>query len=221
MSGNSVAAGAYLGMHDWREAFHRAFPIPCFVLGVLSGAALTETLIRRQVRSVMAVVVSIEASLLSLYLVGGRRWASPEFLRAGVSWQFYLLVALPALAMGIQNTALRRISRNTTVRTTYVTGMLTNFAEEVIAYLFWLHAHTRQRTPRRKGQVLRVSARQPALNRMVLFGGIWCFYLGGALLGGYAQQRWALACLGGPLAVLIIVALVDCVRPVRAATLSR
>jgi uncharacterized membrane protein YoaK (UPF0700 family) len=54
MSGNSAAMGAYFGQGRWGAAFHRAFPIPMFVLGVAAGAALNEAASRRGVRSLFS-----------------------------------------------------------------------------------------------------------------------------------------------------------------------
>lgn len=42
MSGNSVSAVVHAGAGKLAVAFHRAFPIPFFVLGVFVGAALSE-----------------------------------------------------------------------------------------------------------------------------------------------------------------------------------
>ena len=138
MSGNSIAAAVYTGQGDWASAGHRAFPIPVFVLGVMLGAALCEWLARRKVRPILAAAFGLEAVLLALFVSG---WpggtSSPAAFPHDPAWQFYAVAALPALAMGVQNAALRRVGA-VRVRTTYITGMLTNAAEEAVTCLFGL-----------------------------------------------------------------------------------
>lgn len=97
--------------------------------------------------------------------------------------------AAVALAMGVQNSTLRRVGR-TGVRTTYVSGMLTDFAEEGAAYGLWLRDRTRGRGWCRLRRALRVSPRRGTVRKMGLFGGIWLSYAAGAALGSLAQGRW-------------------------------
>ncbi len=46
MSGNSIAMTVYAGKADWARAFHRAFPIPLFVLGIFLGGTTNRVLSR-------------------------------------------------------------------------------------------------------------------------------------------------------------------------------
>jgi uncharacterized membrane protein YoaK (UPF0700 family) len=140
MSGNSVSAAVHTGEGKSAEAFHRASPIPLFVLGVALGAALSEFLARKGHRRIFAVAVALEASLLLVFLLWGGPLLRDGGIPEDVPWRFYALVALPTLAMGVQNATLRRVG-GATVRTTYISGMLTNFAEQTVQYLFWLRDH--------------------------------------------------------------------------------
>jgi uncharacterized membrane protein YoaK (UPF0700 family) len=117
MSGNSVSAVVHSGEGKEAVAFHRAFPIPFFVFGVALGAALSEALARSGQRRIFAVIVGLEALLLSVFLLGGGTIWQDGGLAETPSWRFYFLVALPTLAMGLQNASLRRVG-NLTVRTT-------------------------------------------------------------------------------------------------------
>src|SRR5262249_50468867 len=96
MSGNSVSAAVHAGAGKGAEAFHRAFPIPLFVLGVALGAALSETLARKGHRRIFAVAVLLEAALLLVFLL----WGAPLLRDGGIPeeppWRFYALVALPS-----------------------------------------------------------------------------------------------------------------------------
>lgn len=212
MSGNSAASAVYTGEGKGSEAFHRAFPIPLFVLGVATGAALSEALARRGLRRIFTVAVTLEAALLLVFLLIGAPALHDGVILEDPPWRFYLLVALPTLAMGVQNATLRRVG-GVTVRTTYISGMLTNVAEQTVQYLFWLRDHW---AGHRGGlrALLRLSTEQPSFYRLGLQLGIWLAFLLGAILGVCATLRWGLLSLAGPIICLAIVAACDLARPI-------
>jgi uncharacterized membrane protein YoaK (UPF0700 family) len=212
MSGNSAAMGAHFGQGEWGEAFYRAFPIPVFVLGVIAGAALHEAASRRGVRFLFSLTLGLEAALLFLFMICGEGAISGGGTVANLTWEFYLLVALPAFAMGLQNAALRRAGGRT-VRTTYVTGWLTDFAEDGVEYLYWL----RDRRRGAMGHRGDASPRRPSLKMMLLGGGIWLAFVTGAITGGYAQKRWELRSLLLPLSGLALIIALDRLQPIHAA----
>lgn len=203
MSGNSAATGAYFGQRQWAHALTRLYPIPIFVAGVICGAILTEEAVSRRARSVFWLPLAVEIVLLAVYLLAG------EHARHVVrdTLPFYALAALPAFAMGVQNTTVRRVGHSS-VRTTYVTGMLTNFAEGIVSYLFW-------RRERGNDKAL-PHADEPdpaALGRAFLFGGIWLVFVVGATLGSLANTYWSFRSLLVPIAGLLVVLIFDLRRP--------
>jgi uncharacterized membrane protein YoaK (UPF0700 family) len=210
MSGNSAALGAYLGTGDWAEALHRLTPIPLFVVGVAIGAALIEAATRLGIRSSLSVALAAEGLLLLGFRVYGGSTAYLGALPATATWQLDLLTAFLALAMGIQGAALQRVG-GATVHTTYITGMLTNLAKEVVAYAFW-------RYDRRQGG--NASAAQgivparPSLFRALLVVGIWCAFVSGAVIGGFAIVHWGLNGVDLPLIVLAAIIGTDLRRPI-------
>lgn len=211
MSGNTVGMGAYLGQHQWGEALRRGFPVPLFVLGVICGAGITETAVRRGARSPLAPAFALESLLLIAFVFFGgglgRGGAAPEGL------EFYTLAALLAFAMGLQSATLRRVGHRT-IRTTYVTGMLTNFGEQFVACLFWLGAKRRGRGSPSVLKSFRSSSPRESLTRMLLYGGVWVGYVCGAVLAGVAELRWAARSLLLPLCGLLLVIALDLVRPI-------
>jgi uncharacterized membrane protein YoaK (UPF0700 family) len=212
MSGNSVKSGVLAGQQQWARALHQAFPIPLFVLGVAVGAALGEVLQRRRVRSTIAVGLGIEAVLLGLFLVAGQPAMFEGKLWPDGSLKFYLLAALPALAMGLQNATLRRFG-GVTSNTTFITGNLTSFAEDAVQYLFWLGDHAGRRGTRRLSVLLRLSPRRPVFQRMRLLLAIWVGYVIGAVLGAAAVLRWELLALLAPITCLVLFVIIDTLRP--------
>lgn len=215
MSGNSIATGVHLGGEDWGAAFHRAFPIPVFVAGVALGAALGEAFLRRGFRSAFALGLGLEAALLLAFMAGGDVDRTGHEIRRHPAGTFYLLAALPALAMGVQNAMLRRVG-NATVRTTYISGMLTNMAEEAVQFLYWFHDHARGERGRPLGLLLRLAPRQPTFHRALLRLAIWTAYVGGAVLAAWLMPRWGLACLALPVGCLAALILLNLIHPVLA-----
>lgn len=216
MSGNSVATGVALGQGGWAMALRRATPIPLFVVGVMLGAALVEAAARRGLRSTLSVALAPVVALLVAFMTLGTVLLRDTTVRPDTTWQFYLLVALPTLAMGCQNAALRRVGGRY-VRITYVTGMLTNLAEQAVVFLYWLRDRTRGRGIRRLALALRLAPRRPAFVHGALYGGIWLGYILGAIVGGVSDMRWALRALLIPLCSLALVIALDLVRPAHAA----
>jgi uncharacterized membrane protein YoaK (UPF0700 family) len=201
MSGNSAALGAYLGQGDWRAALHRAFPIPVFILGVALGAAIVETGVRRGYRSSFSLALACEAALLGAFaLFGGRLF--PPATAPPVAWEFYGLAALLPLAMGVQNATLRRVGGQR-IRTTYVTGMLTDLAETAVEALY------ASRRPGAGGV-----PGESSWCRVGLLAAIWGAFIAGAVAGGLAVLYWRQWALLLPLALLAGAIGVDLVRPV-------
>lgn len=210
MSGDSIALGVHLGEHQWAEAFHRGFPIPMFVLGVFLGGVLGETLSRHGVRSIFSVAFTLEALLLILFLIFGNPLLRDGKVEREPAWRFYVLIALPTVAIGLQNATLRRVGR-TKVRTTYISGLLTNLSEETARFLFWCRDHWAGAG--RLGELLQTAHHQQTFQHMALFFILWLGYLTGGVLGTLAQLNWELLSLVAPLCCLVVVITYDLISP--------
>jgi len=122
------------------------------------------------------------------------------------------MVALLAVPMGIQNVVIRKVG-GINVYTTFVTGSLVKFAENLSQYLFWVRDRTRGRLRSRLPIVLRITPRLITFRRAALTLSLWVFYLGGAICGGFSVQRWALLAMIAPFALLTAIALYGVFRP--------
>jgi uncharacterized membrane protein YoaK (UPF0700 family) len=210
MSGNSDAFGAELGRGSWTEVLRRGFPIPVFVLAVALGALVIELAMRRGVRSVVAVVFSVEALLLVAFVGFGSTHFSHHAITITKGWRFYGLVALLVVAMGLQNAGLRRV-RGHTVHTTFVTGMLTDLAHESVASVVWWWDGRASRRSGAGGDG--PAGRSPSNGRVAMLAGIWTAYVLGAAAGGFGLGRVGLTLLWVPIAVLAVVVVLDLRTP--------
>jgi uncharacterized membrane protein YoaK (UPF0700 family) len=186
MTGNTIAVGAQVGGHGSRAAYTRAAPIPAFVVGVAAGVAIAHVIEkRRRLIPPFSMIVAIEIALLTVFMLVSRALAhgsdTSNLVVSGV-------VALPAFALGLQTAAMRRVNGRT-VRTTFITGMLTRFAEEAV---FW------------------VVDRRAADGRRVLFlGALWMSYGAGAAIGAVLMAHWSVWSLFVPIGVLSAAAITD------------
>ena len=214
MSGNSVDVGLALGARNWVTALFRFTPIVTFVLGVALGSTVLEVSSRRQTRPLVAVVLGLESLLLAAY------WVCSDIWRQGAVWRpadgaFYVLTALLTLAMGVQNTTLRRVGKRV-IHTTFVTGMLTEVTIESIKLLFWFGDRVRNSGSHRWRRVKRalvVVQRQEAFNHSVALTGIWALYVVGAMLGTISELRVGSVALLAPVVVLLALAALDLRKP--------
>jgi len=211
MSGNSAALGVDLAMAQWPAALARFFPIPLFVLGTILGALLYEHLRRRNVQRRLSIVLVIEGTLLAIFALWGSTIESNGQLPRDPAWRFFILAAMPVLAVALQNATLHRVG-HASVHTTFVTGILSSFADGVAKSIYML-------ADLRKGGASFVTALQqtrqaPQAAQAVLFAGIWLAYLAGAGSGAWLHTRAGLAALILPLIGIGTAVLLDVFRPV-------
>jgi uncharacterized membrane protein YoaK (UPF0700 family) len=135
MSGNSMTTGVALGRLDWPSVLQRGLPILSFFLGNMLGLLVLAQVRRWGIRSSFAVVFGLEAVCMLAFLLLGTHALQGGVIRPSPSGIFYLCVVLLTLAMGLQTATLRRAGGQG-VRTTFVTGVLSD----------WAHAMTRLMT---------------------------------------------------------------------------
>jgi uncharacterized membrane protein YoaK (UPF0700 family) len=212
MSGNSMAMGVALGRLNWASVLQRGLPILAFFLGNMLGF-LVLTLARRwRIRSCFAVVFGLEAVFMLAFLLVGTHALQDGVIRPSPSGIFYLCIALLTLAMGLQTATVRRAGGQG-VRTTFVTGVLSDWAHAMMQYLSWLRQQSTQRQVR---QAVRESRQQASFRRLLLLGGIWGCYVVGAICGSALELRMALSALVFPLCVLAVLIVIDVFRPFEA-----
>jgi len=186
MTGNTILLGLSVGRQAWPDALRDVLAIAAFVAGAGAGTLVVSSLRRLdQCLGLEAVVLVAAVAVWLVYGAPRGRIVEPAIAH----W----LVALLAAAMGIQSAAVRRVGEQR-VATTYVTGTLTTVATDAAGDLL-------ARWNRRGGRAGGPPAK-PAPRGTALSVGLWVVYLFGALVGGFAEQRWSLWAVVAPIAVL-------------------
>jgi uncharacterized membrane protein YoaK (UPF0700 family) len=176
MSGNTVALGRAIVERDWAVLMRNGSAIALFVAGALISRITIDAARRRFVRSIDAFLFLTEAVLLGAFWVAGSAGAP-----------FLPLLALASMAMGLQNATITKFGA-LTVRTTHVTGTVSEFAEKFAEVLVG-------RDGRNGKQAIELAS-------------LWLAYAVFAGLGAAAQLSWGLASLSVPIAIVMIVSIV-------------
>jgi uncharacterized membrane protein YoaK (UPF0700 family) len=181
-SGNLVVAGIALGSHPGEGTVLPLVAVTAYVLGAGLSVALFDGHDggRRRIVGVLATLIGVLVGLILLL-----ESADMGHRRGGVRWVVYLTVALAALAMGSQATAVRQVGA-VPVLTTAGSGAVTNLGVSLARL-----------GPRGARQEARTAAGLLALTTSA--------YVGGAALGALACTRTE---LGPPLLVVPIAVLV-------------
>jgi uncharacterized membrane protein YoaK (UPF0700 family) len=185
MSGNSVAMTIYVASSNWRESWRHFEPIVFFFGGIVAGLVMSDVMTEIKLLRMFSVVAGMEIVLLIAFLFLSR---PPR------QW----MVVFPAFAMGIQNAMLRRVGHHR-VRTTFVTGMLTNAAQGLVDSVRAYAA--REKDAREKVQ------------DYIFYSGIWALFAGGGICGAAIELRHGSVALWLPVGLLGILIACDLYRP--------
>lgn len=101
-----------------------------FLLGAATSAILINWSRRRGSRSEYALPLMIEAGLLLVFGLMGER------LNVSMTLEVSLTIALLCFVMGLQNAMVTKVS-NAEIRTTHVTGLVTDIGIELGKLLYW------------------------------------------------------------------------------------
>ncbi|HKT43448.1 MAG TPA: YoaK family protein [Gaiellaceae bacterium] len=215
MSGNSVKFGVYAGGGNLSAAAPAGIAVALFIGGVAVGTVAAELASRRRMRSVAAVVLTVQVALIAAFMVYGSSLIAGHAVQGRSLSGFYALAALAVVSMGIQTSALRQLGGRT-ISTTYVTGVITSLTQEAANYVFWLRDGSR-RDERHSflSRVVGLGSRRDSRNRVALLAAVWLTYVGGGVLGSLLDRHVELWALALPLAVLLAVIALDLRRPIQ------
>lgn len=159
------------------------------LLAFTTGAAVTAILVNwaryLRLRSTYALPLLLVALLMLLFGLVGAITMHWETLFA-----VPMTVLLLSFMMGVQNATLTKMSQ-ATIRTTHMTGVVTDLGIELGKMLFW------NRAGRNAAQQVRAN-----WSRVRLFAGLLAMFLLGGLAGAWGFQHWGFVCVL-PLALLL------------------
>lgn len=182
-TGNTILLGVALGQGRWAAGLAAGTSVIGFVVGGGVGQLIIDGSRTGSGSPRIARALIVELLLLTLVLVGW--WiVGPTPGPEGQE----VLVALAAIAMGIQSSVTLRLHAGPT--TTYVTGTLTTFTTGMIRWL---------RSPR---DVTRRPAGQP--EQPWMYGVTWGAYLAGAVVAALLSLQSPVAALLLPIGVLAL-----------------
>jgi uncharacterized membrane protein YoaK (UPF0700 family) len=211
MSGNSVRIGTAGATGNASEILRRGWPVAFFTAGLMASALVHEIGARRRFLSTSAIIFGLEAALLGcvqiFYINTGRISASGP--------QFFAPAALLAFAMGVQNATLTKVGA-LSVRTTHITGTISEFVEGFSQFIFWMFDRLRGTGARRRRRILAVMMRQRSFQQAVLTALLWISFVVGAFCGTMSMRQFHAYLLVPPIIALVVFLTLDVLRPLAA-----
>jgi uncharacterized membrane protein YoaK (UPF0700 family) len=210
-SGTTSDLGRAVAEGHWPQAAFFLFLLLTFGSGAMLSGFLTEHGRRRGWESIYVLPIAVEALLLAAFAVTLEALAK-DATRAGAPR--YLLTGLAATAMGLQNATITRISSGV-VRTTHVTGVLTDLGLEFAQFLLWIADRRRDVPPGSATALVHTVQHHPTATRLALLASILGSFALGTALGTLAyDSRLAPWAMFPPVLFLIWIVYQDVVRPI-------
>lgn len=183
MSGTASSLGRDVAEGRWSLAGFALFILGAFFVGASASGFCTELGRRRGWESIYVLPMAIETLLLAVFAVGVELHDDRVIENgAGLWW----MTGVASAAMGLQNATITRISSGV-VRTTHVTGVLTDLGMELVQFLWWLRDRGRDVHDRHEARALVHSMQtHPTARRLALLAAIVASFGLGAGLGTLA-----------------------------------
>jgi uncharacterized membrane protein YoaK (UPF0700 family) len=185
MTGMVSSMADHLVLGEFRLAAGALAALTSFVAGAATSAVLINFARRRQLKSQYAMPLLLEAALLLLFGLIGGQLAQVQGLFVPAT------VMLLCFMMGLQNAVITKIS-DSEIRTTHVTGLVTDLGIELGKLLYW---NRLQQDP-----ALHVKADR---SRMAVLGLLVAAFFLGGVTGAIGFQRMGYATTV-PLALLLV-----------------
>jgi len=210
VSGTASNLGRDIAEGRWQLAAFAAMLLVAFFLGAALSALCTEGGRRLGWESIYVLPMALQGLMLGVFAVG---LEIHQGNLVGTGAAHLWLTLLATAAMGLQNATITRISSGV-VRTTHVTGVLTDLGIDALHVGLWLW--DRRRTLLAGG--IRVFAQkvrsQPNARRVALLASIFGSFMVGAALSTAAHAHFARWAMVPPVLFLGWVVFQDIRRPI-------
>jgi uncharacterized membrane protein YoaK (UPF0700 family) len=191
MTGIASSVSDSLAIGDVGMALAAVGALLSFLAGAMTSAILINWARHRDLQSEYALPLMLEALLLLCFGLMGRYLASQI-------WLFVpLTVMLLCFIMGLQNATSTKATRSE-VRTTHVTGLVTDIGIELGKMLYWNHSRT-------KGEMQYVASDRQRLRFMSI---LFALFICGGLIGALGFKHIGFSSTVPLAALLLLMALV-------------
>lgn len=212
VSGTASNMGIAVVEGRWGFAGFELFILITFFAGAMLSGVAMEVGRRAQWQSIYVLPTALQAGMLGVLAFGLDYFAHEPGSMGNAR---LLFIALAAGAMGLQNATITRISSGV-VRTTHITGVLTDLGTETVHFLFWLRDIARspraQRGPWRR--LIVDAQRHQAARRLALLGSIVGSFAVGAGLGALMYGQFPRISMFPPVLFLTWLIYLDVRRPI-------
>ncbi len=201
VTGNVGRLATDISRHDGKGMLGALTMIAAFFAGAVLASVIVESAAFRSRSNAYGAALALEAALLLVFIL------LPDTTTPGSGTLHDSEAALVCASMGLQNSLVTRLS-GAVVRTTHLTGVVTDLGIEVARWLRWWRV--------RLGRRLRVplalgSAERPEIARVSLLGTIAVAFTLGAVSGAWAAARFRHGSFIVPFAGLALAASYACV----------
>jgi uncharacterized membrane protein YoaK (UPF0700 family) len=207
VSGTASQFGRGLGSMDMASAGFCFLLLGTFLAGAAVSGFCTELGRRRGWESIYVLPIALETLLL-----GG--FAALLFLERATDAR-WLMLGLASGAMGLQNATISRISSGI-VRTTHVTGTLTDLGHDTAQFLWWLFDRLRETATASTPPLGQRIRKNPAARHVALLAGILAMFILGAGLAAWAHEHLPRGSMFPAVAFLLWLIHQDLARPIAA-----
>ena len=198
MSGNMAMLGESLAAGNWRMATVGAQVLLSFLLGAVSASALLEAS-RHRPRGRHAPALLVEACILGA--IGAWLTSTPNTREPTLMWAL-------SFAMGLQNALVTRVS-GAVVRTTHITGVITDIGIQMVQMFAWVRDGARGDGARGVLRQIRALPSAIEFERTRLHLGLATAFLFGCTTGPMLYIQYGPATLGLPCAMLVLLVALD------------
>ncbi len=211
ISGTTSNLGREVVEGKWGLAAFAFVILISFFLGAFISGLATETGRRRGWESIYVLPMLMEAALLFVFGLGLEMMGG-DF--GGSNGWIFFMTAAASMAMGVQNATITRIS-NGVIRTTHVTGVITDLGLEAAHTWFWFRdRQKRQSLALSSVRVVKNLHRSPGAKRLVLLIAIWGLFALGSAMGTLAYLFVDRYSMVPPVLLLGWIVLMDLIRPI-------
>jgi uncharacterized membrane protein YoaK (UPF0700 family) len=210
MTGNTTVFSSALGAGQWNKAGVYGSILASFLGGSALAGLMTEGARRRGWTAKFVLPIAVETILLSILGV----WLARCYPGSRYSEPGLIFACLGAFTMGLQNATVTHIS-GAEVRTTHVTGVITDLGLEGVQFLLWWRDKLRfQKNPTRVGRTFRLTSRHPTFLRLLLLASILGSFGFGAIAGTVLIKNIPRLAMLAPVLFLLWIIFVDWKHPI-------